>query len=83
MKVGHNVIVLDRCAATVLQLSSAPASASASVPFVPGRLAVVREVIVHLRRGITLWISHGVLCCVPDVSSGLSQWLLRPLPRYP
>ena len=46
-------------------------------------LAVVREVIVHLRRGITLWIPHGVLGCVPDVSSGLSPSLLWPLPRYP
>ena len=36
MKVGHNVIVLGRCAATVLHFSSASASASASVPFVPG-----------------------------------------------
>ena len=45
--------------------------------------AVVREVIGQLRRCITLGMSHGVLGCVPDVSSGLSPLFLRPLPRYP
>ena len=44
--------------------------------------APVIEVIEQLRRCITLWVSHGVLGCVPDVSSGLSPSLLRPLPRY-
>ena len=44
---------------------------------------VAREVIGQLSRGITLWSSHGVLGCVPDVSSGLSQLFLRPRPGYP